>query len=214
MPIDSAQIKKLDQLDKISTYIDEFYIHDSSLIYLDGNSLGRLPKKTITDINDFMLNEWGDQLVNGWENWINEAQISGDLLAENVLGAKKGEALVCDTTSVNFYQLCSAVIKLNPDRKTIITDAANFPTDRYILEGIADTFGLKLVIIDNEDIDANEYERITPDLIKPHLNNDIALATFQVLQYRSGALNPTREITSLIREYDCLTVWDLSLIHI
>ena len=94
MPIDSAQIKKLDQLDKISTYIDEFFIHDSSLIYLDGNSLGRLPKKTITDINDFMLNEWGDQLVNGWENWINEAQISGDLLAENVLGAKKGEALV------------------------------------------------------------------------------------------------------------------------
>ena len=142
MPIGSAQIKKLDQIDKISTYIDEFYIHDSSLIYLDGNSLGRLPKKTITDINDFMLNEWGDQLVNGWENWINEAQISGDLLAENVLGAKKGEVLVCDTTSVNFYQLCSAVVKLNPDRKTIITDAANFPTDRYILEGIADTFGL------------------------------------------------------------------------
>ena len=165
MPIDSAQIKNLDQLDKISTFIKEFYIRDSSLIYLDGNSLGRLPKKTITDINDFMLNEWGDQLVNGWENWINEAQISGDLLAENILGAKKGEVLVCDTTSVNFYQLCSAVIKLNPDRKTIITDAANFPTDRYILEGIADTFGLKLVIIDNEEIDANEYERITPDLI-------------------------------------------------
>ena len=210
MPIDSAQIKKLDQLDKISTYIDEFYIHDSSLIYLDGNSLGRLPKKTITDINDFMLNEWGDKLVNGWENWINEAQISGDLIAENVLGAKKGEVLVCDTTSVNFYQLCSAAIKLNPDRKTIITDAANFPTDRYILEGIADTYGLKLVIIDNEEINANEYERITPDLIRPHLNNDIALATFQVLQYRSGALNPIKEITSLLREYDCLTVWDAS----
>ena len=77
----------------------------------------------------------------------------------------KRRGLVCDTTSVNFYQLCSAVIKLNPDRKTIITDAANFPTDRYILEGIADTFGLKLVIIDNEEIGANEYERITPDLL-------------------------------------------------
>ena len=149
MPIGSNQIKDLDQLDKTSTFRKEFYIHDSGLIYLDGNSLGRLPKKPITDINDFMLNEWGNQLVNGWENWINEAQISGDLLSENVLGAKKGEVLVCDTTSVNFYQLCSAVIKLNPDRKTIITDAANFPTDRYILEGIADTLGLKLVIIDN-----------------------------------------------------------------
>ena len=210
MPIGSNQIKDLDLLDKTSTFRKEFYIHDSGLIYLDGNSLGRLPKKTITDINDFMLNEWGNQLVNGWENWINEAQISGDLLGENVLGAKKGEVLVCDTTSVNFYQLCSAVIKLNPDRKTIITDAANFPTDRYILEGIADTFGLKLVIIDNEEIDSNEYERITPELIRPHLNDDIALATFQVLQYRSGALNPIKEITSLIREYDCLTIWDAS----
>ena len=210
MPIGSNQIKDLDQTDKTSTFRKEFYIHDSSLIYLDGNSLGRLPKKTITDINDFMFNEWGDQLVNGWENWINEAQISGDLLGENVLGAKKGEVLVCDTTSVNFYQLCSAVIKLNPDRKTIITDAANFPTDRYILEGIADTFGLKLVIIDNEEIDSNEYERITPELIRPHLDDDIALATFQVLQYRSGALNPIKEITSLIREYDCLTIWDAS----
>ena len=210
MPIGSNQIKDLDQLDKTSTFRKEFYIYDSGLIYLDGNSLGRLPKKTITDINDFMVNEWGNQLVNGWENWINEAQISGDLLGENVLGAKKGEVLVCDTTSVNFYQLCSAVIKLKPDRKTIITDAANFPTDRYILEGIADTFGLKLVIIDNEEIDSNDYERITPELIRPHLNDDIALATFQVLQYRSGALNPIKEITSLIREYDCLTIWDAS----
>ena len=210
MPIGSNQIKDLDLLDKTSTFRKEFYIHDSGLIYLDGNSLGRLPKKTITDINDFMLNEWGNQLVNGWENWINEAQISGDLLGENVLGAKRGEVLVCDTTSVNFYQLCSAVIKLNPNRKTIITDAANFPTDRYILEGIADTFGLKLVIIENDEIDSKEYERITPELIRPHLNDDIALATFQVLQYRSGALNPIKEITSLIREYDCLTVWDAS----
>ena len=210
MPIGSNQIKDLDQIDNTSTFRKEFYIHDSGLIYLDGNSLGRLPKKTITDINDFMLNEWGNQLVNGWENWINEAQISGNLLGENVLGTKKGEVLVCDTTSVNFYQLCSAVIKLNPDRKTIITDAANFPTDRYILEGIADTFGLKLVIIDNEKIDSNEYERITPELIRPYLNDDIALATFQVLQYRSGALNPIKEITRMIREYDCLTIWDAS----
>ena len=136
MPIDLDQIKNLDVQDKISRFREEFLIHDSSLIYLDGNSLGRLPKQTIIDINNYMINEWGEQLVNGWENWINEAQESGDLLAKNILGAKKGEVLICDTTSINFYQLCSAVIKLNPDRKTIITDSANFPTDRYILEGI------------------------------------------------------------------------------
>lgn len=210
MPIDLKQIKYLDQQDKISIFRNEFHIHDNSLIYLDGNSLGRLPKETIKEVNNFVINEWGNQLVNGWEDWINEAQISGDLLAKNILGANEGEVLVCDTTSVNFYQLCLAAIKLNPERKTIITDAANFPTDRYILEGIADTFGLKLVIINNEEIDSNDYERITPNLIRPYLNNDLALATFQVLQYRSGALNPVREITSLIKEYGCLTVWDAS----
>ena len=89
MPIGSNQIKDLDQLDKTSTFRKEFYIHDSSLIYLDGNSLGRLPKKTIRDINNFMLNEWGNQLVNGWENWIiTSLQISGLRKQQNHYGHK------------------------------------------------------------------------------------------------------------------------------
>ena len=143
------EINKLDQSDPISNFKNEFHIQNKNLLYLDGNSLGRLPKKTIVDLNSFITEEWGNQLVEGWEKWINEAQVSGDLLAQNVLGAKPGEVLVCDTTSVNFFQICSAVVKANSNRKTIITDAANFPTDRYILEGIAKDFGLKLIIIDN-----------------------------------------------------------------
>ena len=210
MLLDPKTIHDLDRSDTLASFKTEFYIKDKDLIYLDGNSLGRVPKKTISSINDFLIEEWGTKLVNGWEGWITEAQVSGDLLGENVLGAKKGEVLVCDTTSVNFYQLCSAVIKSNLNRKTIITDAANFPTDRYILEGIADTFGLKLQLIDNENIDSKEYERITPEILEPYMNDDVALVTFQVLQYRSGALNPIREITALAKEYGVLTVWDSS----
>ena len=207
---DPKTIHNLDKSDAIASFKTEFLIQNKDLIYLDGNSLGRLPKKTISDINDFLIEEWGTKLVNGWEGWINEAQVSGDLLGEHVLGAKKGEVLVCDTTSVNFYQLCLAVVESNLNRKTIITDAANFPTDRYILEGIADTFGLTLQLIDNENVDSKEYERITPEILEPYLNDDVALVTFQVLQYRSGALNPIQEITALARKYGVLTVWDAS----
>ena len=210
MLLDSKIIHDLDQSDAIASFKTEFHIQNNDLIYLDGNSLGRLPKKTISNINDFLIEEWGTKLVNGWEGWITEAQVSGDLLGEHVLGAKKGEVLVCDTTSVNFYQLCSAVVESNLNRKTIITDAANFPTDRYILEGIADTFGLTLQLIDNENVDGKEYERITPEILEPYLNDDVALVTFQVLQYRSGALNPIREITALAKKYGVLTVWDAS----
>ena len=192
------EIKKLDQSDPISNFRNEFHFQEKDLLYLDGNSLGRLPKKTIRDLSIFATEEWGNQLVEGWENWINEAQVSGDLLATNVLGANLGEVLVCDTTSVNFFQIYSAVVKAATGRKTIITDAANFPTDRYILEGIAENFGLKLIIIDNEKTDVDEYERITTSMLKPYLNEDVALVTFQVLQYRSGALNPIKEITKLV----------------
>ena len=210
MLLDPEEINDLDRLDDLSSFKEEFHIQDKNLVYLDGNSLGRLPKRTISDINDFITEEWGTKLVNGWEDWINEAQVSGDLLAKYVLGAKKGEVLVCDTTSVNFYQLCSAVVKSSPNRKTIITDAANFPTDRYILEGIADTYGLTLLVIDNENINDEQYERITPEILEPYLSDDVALVTFQVLQYRSGALNPIRALTALAKKYGVLTVWDSS----
>ncbi|SVC89527.1 uncharacterized protein METZ01_LOCUS342381, partial [marine metagenome] len=152
MALTKEFIKALDQNDPLSEYQNEFHVTDKDLCYMDGNSLGRLPLKTIEKISSFLKDEWGRELVEGWEHWINEAQVTGDLLAESILGARKGEVLVCDTTSVNFFQLCSAVVKADQTRKTIVTDAANFPTDRYILEGIADDFGLKLIIIDNEDI--------------------------------------------------------------
>jgi hypothetical protein len=116
-------------------------ISDPDMCYLDGNSLGRLPLATVTAVNDFMTREWGPEVVTGWGHWVDEAQPTGDLLGRATLGAAAGQVLVCDTTSVNFYQLALAAIHARPGRKTIIIDAANFPTDRYILEGIAKQFG-------------------------------------------------------------------------
>jgi kynureninase len=180
------------------------------MCYLDGNSLGRLPKATVTAINDFMTNEWGPEVVTGWSHWVDEAQPTGDLLGEAALGAAAGQVLVCDTTSVNFYQLCLAAIHARPGRKTIITDAANFPTDRYILDGIAQQFGLNLVMINNEDPTIAQHERMTTEVLAPYLNDDVALVTLEVIQYRSGARTDLKSITDQVRAIGALVVWDAS----
>ena len=201
---------ELDKNDPLAAYRSKFVITDPNLCYLDGNSLGRLPHATVKAVSDFLSQEWGNEVVTGWSHWIDEAQVAGDLLGRAVLGAGPGQVLVCDTTSVNFYQLCVAAIKARPGRKTIITDAANFPTDRYILMGIAEQFGLNLVIIDNEDPTVAENELITAELLEKYISNDVALVTFEVIQYRSGARTDIRSITDLARSYGALVVWDAS----
>jgi len=199
----------LDAADPLAKFRSEFVINDASQCYLDGNSLGRLPKATIHAVNDFMTNEWGEEVVAGWAHWVDEAQTVGDLLGRAALGAAAGQVLVCDTTSINFYQLALAAIQARPGRKTIIVDAANFPTDRYILQGIARQFGLNLVTIDNEPGEA-KHERITPEILEKYLNDDVALVTLEVIQYRSGARNPIKEVTDLVRKHGALMLWDAS----
>jgi len=157
-----------------------------------------------------MTDEWGPEVVTGWGHWVDEAQPTGDLIGRATLGAAAGQVLACDTTSVNFYQLALAAIHARPGRKTIITDAANFPTDRYILDGIAKQFGLKLVIIDNESAGSAEHERITPEILAPYLNDDVALVTLEVIQYRSGARNDIKSLTDLVRKHGAFMLWDAS----
>jgi kynureninase len=201
---------ELDRNDSLAHFREKFVITDPNLSYLDGNSLGRLPHETVKAVNEFLTLEWGREVVTGWSHWVDEAQPVGDLLGRSALGAAAGQVLVCDTTSVNFYQLCLAAINARPGRKTIITDSANFPTDRYILAGIAKQLGLKLVLIDNESPGSAENERITVDILKPYMNEDVALVTFEVIQYRSGARNDIKSITDLVRSFGAMVLWDAS----
>ncbi|MEJ6760690.1 MAG: aminotransferase class V-fold PLP-dependent enzyme [Candidatus Planktophila sp.] len=207
---DRGYALELDKNDPLAHYRSKFVITDPNLCYLDGNSLGRLPHASVKAMADFISHEWGNEVVNGWSHWIDEAQIAGDLLGRASLGATSGQVLVCDTTSVNFYQLCLAAINARPGRKTIITDAANFPTDRYILQGIAKQLGLNLVIIDNEDPAIAENELITAEILEKHMSEDVALVTFEVIQYRSGARTDIQSITDLARAYGAYVVWDAS----
>ena len=216
-PTERAFAEALDAADPLARYREQFVITDPDLCYLDGNSLGRLPKATVERVANFVTNEWGRELVDGWAHWIDEATTAGDLLGRAVLGAASGQTLVCDTTSVNFYQLCSAAIKARPGRKTVIIDAANFPTDRYILAGIAEAHGLNLVTLDNDGsggpgsvaIDC-ENELIPAEALAPHLNDDVALVTLQAIHYRSGSRPNIKAITDLCRANGSLVVWDAS----
>lgn len=200
----------LDARDPLARFRSQFVIGDPNICYLDGNSLGRLPLSTVSAVNSFMTDEWGPEVVTGWGHWVDEAQPTGDLIGRATLGAAAGQVLACDTTSVNFYQLALAAIHARPGCKTIITDAANFPTDRYILDGIAKQFGLKLVIIDNESAGSAEHERITPEILAPYLNDDVALVTLEVIQYRSGARNDIKSLTDLVRKHGAFMLWDAS----
>jgi kynureninase len=200
----------LDARDPLARFRSQFVISDPNICYLDGNSLGRLPLSTVEAVNAFMKDEWGPEVVTGWGHWVDEAQPTGDLIGRATLGAAAGQVLACDTTSVNFYQLALAAIHARPGRKTIITDAANFPTDRYILDGIAKQLGLNLVIIDNESAGSAEHERITPEILAPYLNEDVALVTLEVIQYRSGARNNIKSLTDLVRKHGALMLWDAS----
>ena len=201
---------ELDRNDPLAHFRSRFVITDPDMCYLDGNSLGRLPHSTVIAINEYMTQEWGREVVTGWSHWVDEAQPIGDLIGRSALGAGPGQMLACDTTSVNFYQLALAAINARPGRKTIITDAANFPTDRYILEGIAQQLGLNLVIIDNESAGSADNERITPEILEKYLNDDVALVTLEVIQYRSGARNDIKSLTDLTRKYGALLLWDAS----
>jgi kynureninase len=216
-PADRATAERLEADDVLAKYKSQFVITNPNLCYLDGNSLGRLPRATVTAVNELMVREWGHELVDGWSHWIDEAQPTGDLLGRATLGAAAGQVLVCDTTSVNFYQLCVAAIKARPGRKTVIIDAANFPTDRFILAGIAEQFGLNLITLNNDgtggpgavDVDA-DCEMITPEILERFMNDDVALVTLQVIHYRSGSRPQVKAITDLVRHHGGLVVWDAS----
>ena len=197
---------ELDAADPLRGYRDEFVITDPDVCYLDGNSLGRLPKRTVDIVHRYLTEEWGNELVTGWSHWIDEAQRVGDLIGRVALGAKAGQTLAVDTTSTNFYQLCDAALRSCPNRGTVLSDTANFPTDRYILEGLCDRYGKRLVLINDES--GEEY--VTPAMLAQHLGSDTALVTLSVVQYRSGALHDVRQLTRMAHDAGALVVWDAS----
>jgi kynureninase len=185
---------RLDAGDPLAAFRDRFVITDEHRLYLDGNSLGRLPKGARERLHG-VIDEWGDQMVSGWPEWIDAPTRTGDALA-GILGARRGQVLVTDSTTVNLYKLVHALLDADPSLRRLATDRENFPTDRYVLEGIARARGLELVIFDPADPVLGPQ----PDDVPRG-----ALVVLSHVAYRSGALADMATIDPL-----ATVIWDLS----
>jgi kynureninase len=192
----TADADVLDRADPLARFRDEFVFEEGGPLYVDGNSLGRLPKRTRERLA-VLVEEWGTALVRGWHEWIDLPTQVGDELAESALGAGPGEVVVTDSVTVNLYKLARAGLAARPGRAAVVTDAGNFPTDRYVLEGL----GCELRLVEEPSV-ADVEEACSPD--------DVALVALSHVDYRSGALADLPAITDAAHHAGALMLWDLS----
>jgi kynureninase len=202
---DPERAEALDGADPLRDFRDRFEVRESHLVYLDGNSLGRLPRATAERLRTVVVDEWGAELIRGWDHWLDLPVGVGDRLATAVLGARPGEVVVSDSTTVNFYKLALAAIEARPGRRAIVTDRANFPTNRYVLEGLARARGLEIRWLDADPVAGPQ-----PSDVEAVLGDDVALVTLSLVNYRSAAIADLPTITSLARAAGALSLWDLS----
>ena len=188
----------LDRTDPLGHYRDLFVI-DDDLIYLDGNSLGRPPRAAAEAVTNALTQGWATELVMGWDHWLDLGTETGDLLAP-LIGASPGEVVVGDQTSVNLYKLAMAALAAS-DRKRILTDAGNFPSDLYILDSVARHHGGELIVIDEDP---------SPTTMASHLDDSIGLVAMTHVSYRSGAMHDGAEVTQAVHAAGALMLWDLA----
>ena len=201
-----ARAADLDAADPLASFRDRFVVAEPGLVYLDGNSLGRLPRATAERLARVVGEEWGGELIRGWEHWIDEPRRVGDLIAP-LIGAGPGEVVVCDSTTVNFYKLAAAALDARPARRTVVTDRDNFPTDRYVLEGLAHRNGLEIAWIDPDPVDGPTVADVTSTLAAHPA--DVALLTLTHVNYRSAAIADMAAITAAAHDAGALVLWDL-----
>jgi len=199
---------ELNRQDSLASYGNQFVLNDPELIYLDGNSLGRMPINVIERMKKAVEEEWGTDLIRGWNKGWWEAPVRiGEKIA-SLLGAAEGQVVVGDQTSINLFKLATAALTLRPKQKHIITDTFNFPSDLYILQGIVNLLGDRheIVRIGAQDDD------ITPNLalLENAINENTALVTLSHVTFKSGYLYDMAYITELAHRKGALVLWDLS----
>jgi kynureninase len=198
--IERGDAERMDAEDPLAPFRERFVLGEPGAIYLDGNSLGRLSLATRTELHD-RTEQWGADLVTGWHAWIDLPERAGDVLAQGVLGAQPGEVIVADSTTVNLFKLAAAVLETREG--AIVTDRGNFPTDRYVLDGLARRHGRELVCFETDPVEGPR----PADVTRACSGREIALVCLSQVAYRSGALADVERITA---ETPAPLIWDLS----
>jgi kynureninase len=187
----------LDAQDALAAFRDRF-LSDGATIYLDGNSMGRLPKAAVPRLREMAEHEWGTILVRGWteSGWMESPWRVGDRVGE-LIGASPGEVLVADTTSVGLFRLMTSVLRARTQRRVIVTERSNFPTDLYIASGVADLLGC-------------EVRAVERAALRDALDGDTALLMLTEVDFRTGERHDMGALTEAAHTAGALVLWDLS----
>ncbi|HEY1091141.1 MAG TPA: aminotransferase class V-fold PLP-dependent enzyme, partial [Burkholderiaceae bacterium] len=181
----------------------ELFALPENMIYLDGNSLGALPKATAARVQEVVQAEWGAQLIQSWNSagWIDLPGRIGDKIAR-LIGAGPGEVMVADSTSLNLYKVLSTALRIQkadaPKRRLIVSERSNFPTDLYIAESLAAELGFELRLIDR------------PGELPAQCNANLAVLMLTEVNYRTGLLHDMKALTAKAHAAGALVVWDLA----
>lgn len=202
-----AAARRMDTGDPLSGFRERFLHSDPDLIYLDGNSLGRLPLTTVERLAEVVRDDWGDRLIRAWpERWSDIPRRVGDRIGAHFLGAAPGQVVIADSTTVNFFKLAGAALDAaEPSRRVIITDRHNFPTDRYVLEGLAARSDFEVRFLEFD-----ELEGPAPAAIAAAIDAGTALVTLSHVDYRSGAVADMAGINEVTHRVGARVLWDLS----
>ena len=197
--MDRETCLSFDRQDPLASVRDEFVLPEG-VIYLDGNSLGALPRKTLPRMTQVIAEEWGSGLIRSWNDahWIEAPTRIGDKIAR-LIGAKAGEVIVADSTSVNLFKLLSEALRVQPGRHFILTEASNFPTDLYVAQGLIDFLGGNHAL---RVVERSEIER--------SLDGSVAVLMLTHVDYASGEIHDMRRITAAAQKVGTLVLWDLS----
>ncbi len=204
-PLSRSGAQALDDGDPLAAFRDRFVIDDPALTYMDGNSLGRLSIATEQRLATLIRQEWGGGLALTWDKWLTWPGQVGDRLGDALLGAAPGQVVVSDSTTVNLYKSASAALDARADRRIIVTDSENFPTDRYVVEGLSRQRNLELRMVKSDPI-----ERLTAEAVTDAIDDDVALVTFSHVGFASSTVADMPAITQVAHRAGALVLWDLS----
>lgn len=207
-PLSAEHAGQLDRDDPLAAFRQRFVIDDPDLIYLDGNSLGRLPKATAEVVQRVVDREWGQRLIRGWNEswWLKLQQRIGDKIGR-LIGASAGETIVADSTSLNLFKVVLAGLQAKPERKKIVTDDLNFPSDLYILNSACRLLGSQYHV---EVIPSPDGVHGPVEAIQDALDGDTALLALSHTAFKSAYVYDLPFMTERAHSAGALALWDLS----
>ena len=209
-----GRARSLDAADLLAAQRGAFAAAPGVVSYLDGNSLGRPTADAAERLRSFTADQWGGRLIRGWEEgWFEKPLTLGDRLGSATLGARPGQTFIGESTTVVLYKLIHAALDMRPDRTEIIADSANFPTDRYLIHGIAEERGLTVRWLEPRELDAAPSDAtvtgIRPDQVADVASDTTALVLLSHIDYRTGYIADLPAITDIAHRAGALVVWDL-----